>query len=76
MNKIEIIKTFLRDPELMAKYGITSDDIDALTLSGTSSNPIVALLQQAVTIIENETYTVNTAAANLNSFLENRLRGI
>jgi hypothetical protein len=76
MNKLEIIKTFLEDDEIMEKYHFSNDEVENLSLSSLHQNSIISLVQHAVGIIENETYTTNTAAANLNSFLENRLRGI
>ena len=74
MKKIEILKSFLEDDIVKEKYGISQKDIDTVGLTPSSSNVMIAFLQNLVMVIEDDKYTVNTAASNLNTFLENKLR--
>lgn len=73
MNRLEVLKTFLDDEFIQEKYNISQDDIDNIDLSSSHPNNFIALLQHALSLIENDTYTVNTAASNINSFLDNIL---
>ena len=73
MNQLEILKAFLQDKSIMQKYGISQKEIDEITLSTISSNKMITFLKHLVYIVENEK-TVNTAASNLNKFLEQNLR--
>ena len=74
MNKLEILKSFLEDEIIVKKYGIRQKDIDEVTLTSVSSNIMISFLQNLVMVIEDDKYTTNTAASNLNNFLENKLR--
>lgn len=74
MNKLEILKSFLEDEIIIKKYGIRQKDIDEVTLTSVSSNIMISFLQNLVMVIEDDKYTINTAASNLNNFLENKLR--
>lgn len=72
--KIETLKTFLEDNEIRMKYGITDADIKNASFSPIHPKPFIALLQHAINVIEKDDLTVNTAAANINTFIENQLR--
>lgn len=72
--KIETLKAFLEDEEIRQKYAITDHDIKNISFAPIHSKHFIALLQHAISIIEKDDLTVNTAAANINTFLENRLR--
>lgn len=74
MDKIKILKSFLEDDIIKEKYGISQKDVDTVALTPVSSNVMIAFLQNLVMVIEDDKYTVNTAASNLNTFLENKLR--
>lgn len=74
MNKLEILKSFLKDEIIMQKYGISQKDIDEVTPTSVSPNIMISFLQNLVAVVESDKQTINTAASNLNSFLENKLR--
>ncbi len=73
MNRIEVLRALLDDEEIQKKYSLSKEEIANIDLSKSHQNDFVALLQHATSLIENDTYTINTAASNLNSFLDNRL---
>jgi len=74
MTKLEILKSMLSDPKIMEGYDITEEMIEGITLSPYHANDMVALIQHTINITDSANYTANVAAANLNIFLENRLR--
>lgn len=75
MTKLEVLKSMLEDPQLMQAAGLTEEDISKINLSPMHANDMVALIQQMVNRFSANEYTVATAAANLNSFLDTRLAG-
>ena len=74
MNRLEILKAFLQDAEIMQKYGIKQKELDDLTLSTSSPNLFITLVQQFVGLVEEEKRTETTIVSNLNQFLEQKLR--
>ncbi|WOK05073.1 hypothetical protein RT717_18485 [Imperialibacter roseus] len=73
VSRIDVLKVLLEDDIVQTKYGLTKDEIEQIDLTSHHHNDFVALLQQATNLIEGGSLTENTAASNLNSFLDNRL---
>ena len=74
MNKLDILKSFLRDDFIMQKYGIRQKDIDELTLTSPTTNMMILLLRKFIDLVDTSSSTTTTAASNINQFLEQRLR--
>lgn len=77
MTQLEIVKSFLEDTDIQAKYGLTPDDVAQMTMTtqyNANAQVLVGLIRQMVNVVEDKTKTTNVAAAVLNNHLENALR--
>lgn len=77
MIQLDLVKSFLEDAEIQQKYGLTPDDVAQMTMTS-EYNPdaqvLVNLIRRMVMEVEDQSKTVNVAAAVLNQHLENALR--
>lgn len=71
--QIEVLRTFLNDPEIKEKYGITDEYIKALGMTGIENNIMITLIKELI-IKQSEAPSVNVAAAQINALLDNRLK--
>ena len=74
MNKIEILKSFLSDDTIIEKYGFSDISIEQIDFVTPTAKPIVELLRQFITVVEDPRHTDRTASTSLHTFLENQLR--
>jgi hypothetical protein len=77
MTQLELVKAFLQDPEIGEKYDLTPADLEQMTPQSTyagKTQVFVQLVRRMVAEVEDQSKTVNTAAAVLNQTLETALR--
>lgn len=77
MTQLDLVRSFLEDAEIQQKYGLTPDDVAQMTMTS-QYNPdaqvLVSLIRHMVSVVEDDSTTVNSAASRLNAHLENALR--
>lgn len=71
--QIEELRTFLKDPEIRVKYGITEEQINSQNMTVEEPNIMITLIKELV-IKQAEAPSTNVAAAQLNAILDNRLK--
>ena len=73
MFQLEIIRSFLKDPKIQQKYGITATEVESLTMTSQHKSPLVDVVRRMVKEVEDES-SVTVAAAQLNLLLEKKLK--
>jgi len=73
MFQLEIIRSFLKDPKIQQKYGITATEVESLTMTSQHKSPFVDVVRRMVKEVEDES-SVTVAAAQLNLLLEKKLK--
>ena len=77
MTQLNIVKAFLEDADIQQKYGLTPDVVAEMTMTSKySPDPqvFVSLVRQMVTVVEDQSKTVNMVGSILNQTLETALR--
>ena len=77
MTQLDIVKSFLEDADIQQKYGLTPDDVAGMTMTSKYSpetQVFVSLVRQMVTVVEDQSKTVNMVGSILNQTLETALR--
>lgn len=77
MTQLDIVKAFLQDTAIQKKYGLTPDEVTQMTLQSppnASTNVLIDLIKRMVQDVEDNSKTINAAAATMNLTLENVLR--
>lgn len=73
MFQLEIVKSFLKDPTIQQKYGISINEVETLSLTSQHKSPFVDVVRRMVKEVEDES-TITVAAAQLNLLLEKKLK--
>ncbi len=76
MTQLDIVKAFLDDADIQAKYNLPAAEAAQVTMSsqhGTDAQLLVGLIRHFVSVTEDAS-TINLAANRLNAHLENVLR--
>ncbi|MBO3273495.1 hypothetical protein [Hymenobacter defluvii] len=73
MLQLEIIRSFLKDPKIQQKYGITATEVESLTMTSQHQSPFIDVVRRMVKEVEDES-SVTVAAAQLNLLLEKKLK--
>jgi hypothetical protein len=73
MFQLEIVKSFLKDPTIQQKYGISASEVETLSLTSQHKSPFVDVVRRMVKEVEDES-TITVAAAQLNLLLEKKLK--
>ena len=71
--QIEVLRTFLKDPEIKAKYEITEDQINSVSMTMEEPNVMISLIKELI-IKQADAPSTNVAAAQLNTVLDHRLK--
>lgn len=77
MTQLDVVKAFLNDETIQAKYNLTLDDVTQLTMTtqfNGEANTFVNLVRQLVSVTDDSGALVTTAAQRLNAHLETALR--
>jgi hypothetical protein len=71
--QIEVLRTFLKDPEIKAKYKIDDEHIDSINMTVSEPNIMITLVKELI-VKQAEAPSINVAAAQLNTVLDHRLK--
>jgi hypothetical protein len=71
--RIETLKNFLLDTELLEKYNIDTQQVQNITMTSTEDNIMIVLIKELI-VKQAEASSNNIAAAQLNTLLDNRLK--